>query len=101
MMKSTIQVDTSCGQKAVAALTVVPGLAIHKALGGYPSWSITHIPTGRWLALAYTRAEARRIALAIKDLADWPAITVDTVPPGLSSKVREIAQSICPPRRRM
>lgn len=101
MNKITLTVATPSGEQTVTAFTAAPGLAVHKMLGDWPGWSITHVPTGRWLALADTRPAARRVALAISGLADWPSITVHTVPPGLMADVHRIAQSISPPKRRM
>lgn len=101
MKKVALTVATPTGQQIVPAFAAAPGLAIHKMLGDWPGWCITHVPTGRFLTLANTRPHARRIVLAIQDLADWPNITVDTVPPGLMADVYRISWAISPPKRRM
>lgn len=59
------------GQAVTAAVTGVPGLVAHAAVG--TGWSLTHEPSGRCAAWwpHGTPEEVLACAAALGDLADW------------------------------
>jgi len=88
--------------RTIRVRIVAPGLAVHKTLyvaglrGDEPvlPWTITHIPTGSWIALAKTQPQARKIVAAIKDLADWPNLISKGPPDDKREAIRQAIRAI-------
>lgn len=75
-----IEVATREGPVTIMATEVVPGLAVHPLLLSRGNFSelyheVTHIPTGRLIRCWLSKRDAFKVARAIADLTDWPALT--------------------------
>ena len=85
------------GPNTIRARIVAPALAVHKTvepvLGEMP-WTITHIPTGYYIARTKTQPQAKRIVGAIKDLADWPNVTQKGPPRMKRDAIRQAIRAI-------
>ena len=97
------QIITLAGElprQTIRARIVTPDLAIHRTMhvSGLKTgeeklpWTITHIPTGYWIAQSKTQPQARRIVAVIKDLIDWSEVTPEGPP---RNKRNVILQAIC------
>lgn len=99
------QVITLAGElprQTIRARIVTPDLAIHRTmhLSGLKAgeeklpWTVTHIPTGNWIAQAKTQPQARRIVAAIKDLVDWSEVTPEGPPRNKRKAIRQVIRAI-------
>jgi hypothetical protein len=78
MIRTTVKLTTHWGFEEVEAVVVVPGLAIHRALGERVSsrsrWSLSHVGTGMRVCGPFRLQEqAINCAKAIAPLVDWTA----------------------------
>jgi len=100
--RQVIRLAGELPRQTIRARIVTSDLAIHRTMNvsGLKAgeeklpWTISHIPTGYWIAQAKTQPQARRIVAAIKDLIVWSKVTPEGPPRNKRNVILQVIRAI-------